>query len=157
MTDPYFGQVDVPGVIYLLHFDRPFGHARHYLGWTGDGRLESRLAHHAAGTGANLLRHVAAAGIGWTLVRTWTGDRSRERALKVRGGHSRKCPACVPGIAAKVGRVSPVHHSLGRHEHSDLRVAGVHEPVPHGGGSVDPWLEDLRLPLGQGAPVPVSL
>lgn len=80
------------GTIYLLHFDAPFGHARHYVGWARN--LERRLAHHERGTGANLLRHVRAAGIGWVLARTWTGDRNRERALKNQGGSSRKCPIC---------------------------------------------------------------
>jgi predicted GIY-YIG superfamily endonuclease len=84
------------GTVYLLHFDEPFGHARHYCGWASD--LHARLAHHAAGTGANLLRHVAAAGIGWTLVRTWPGDRREERRLKRRGGATDRCPACRPGL-----------------------------------------------------------
>ena len=26
----------LPGVVYLLHFDQPYQHARHYTGWTGD-------------------------------------------------------------------------------------------------------------------------
>ena len=82
----------INGTIYLLHFSRPFGHAKHYLGWAND--LEGRLAHHAAGTGANLLRHVAAAGITWQLARTWTGSRTRERQLKKQGGASRLCPLC---------------------------------------------------------------
>jgi hypothetical protein len=33
------------GMVYLLHFDRPFRHARHYCGWTTD--LAARLAEHA--------------------------------------------------------------------------------------------------------------
>lgn len=82
-----------PGTVYLIHFDRPFKHARHYLGWASN--LEARLDHHRRGTGANLLRHVRDAGIGWTVARTWTGDRNRERQLKVQGGHSRKCPLCL--------------------------------------------------------------
>jgi predicted GIY-YIG superfamily endonuclease len=36
--------------IYLLHFERPFGHARHYLGSAED--LEARLTEHAADAGA---------------------------------------------------------------------------------------------------------
>lgn len=79
--------------VYLLHFDRPFGHARHYLGWASS--LDARLAHHANGTGANLLRHVAAAGISWQLARVWEGaDRNRERQIKRQGGLSRSCPLC---------------------------------------------------------------
>jgi predicted GIY-YIG superfamily endonuclease len=80
-----------PGTIYLLHFDRPFGHARHYLGWTRD--LDARLAAHGKSDGSALMRAVAAAGIGWRLAATWEGDRYRERQLKARG-HTRKCPIC---------------------------------------------------------------
>ena len=43
----------VPGTIYLLHFDRPYKHARH---WAQD--LNSRLAEHRRGTGAPLLQVV---------------------------------------------------------------------------------------------------
>lgn len=87
------------GTVYLLHFDAPFAHARHYLGWAGPGNLGHRLAHHSAGTGANLLRHVAKAGITWRLARTWPGDRHRERGLKARG-LARCCPTCRPELAA---------------------------------------------------------
>lgn len=78
------------GTVYLLHFDRPFSHARRYMGWTG-GRLQDRLDRHRSGDGANLLGHVTDAGIGWTLSRSSTGDRHRERQVTRRGGHSRKC------------------------------------------------------------------
>jgi len=89
-----------PGTVYLLHFDRPYQHARHYLGWTTD--LDSRLAEHLAGRGARLLQVVHHAGIGWTLARTWTGPRGRERQLKRQGGASRRCPCC--GITPRAGR-----------------------------------------------------
>jgi hypothetical protein len=91
------------GTVYLLCFDRPFAHARHYLGWASPGHLGLRLSHHEAGTGANLLRHVAKAGIGWPLARTWPGDRSRERRLKQRG-HSRCCPICRPSLGDWLAR-----------------------------------------------------
>ena len=32
----------------MLHFDQPYRHARHYVGWTAD--LLDRLDPHAAGT-----------------------------------------------------------------------------------------------------------
>ena len=35
------------GIIYMLHFDQPYKHARHYTGWTED--LLDRLDRHAAG------------------------------------------------------------------------------------------------------------
>jgi predicted GIY-YIG superfamily endonuclease len=80
------------GTIYLIHFDRPYKHARHYLGWTID--LDHRLTMHANGNGARLLEVIRQADIGWTLARTWRGTRIRERQLKNRGGASRYCPQC---------------------------------------------------------------
>ena len=80
------------GTVYLLHFDRPYAHAAHYTGWTTN--LAGRLAQHDAGHGARLLAVIRDAGIGWQLARTWTGPRSRERALKRQGGASRRCPLC---------------------------------------------------------------
>jgi predicted GIY-YIG superfamily endonuclease len=81
-------------VVYLLHFDRPYRHARHYLGTTPGGHLTERLAQHASGQGARLTQVVADAGIGWQLARTWPGGRTRERQLKRQGGASRRCPLC---------------------------------------------------------------
>ncbi len=83
---------DVPGVIYLLHFQQPYRHARHYLGWTED--LAARLEQHQKGQGARLLTVVREAGISWSLSRTWQGDRNRERQIKRMGGLSRSCPDC---------------------------------------------------------------
>ncbi|HEY6794051.1 MAG TPA: hypothetical protein VI248_05155 [Kineosporiaceae bacterium] len=80
------------GTVYLLHFHRPYQHARHYIGWTAD--LDARLAEHAAGRGARLLAVIAEEGIGWDLARTWLGTRTRERQLKTQGGASRRCPLC---------------------------------------------------------------
>ncbi|MEU4225991.1 hypothetical protein AB0F17_16980 [Nonomuraea sp. NPDC026600] len=80
------------GTVYLLHFARPYKHARHYIGWTSD--LDARLAEHQAGHGARLLAVVKAAGITWTLARTWDGTRNRERSLKRQGGARRCCPMC---------------------------------------------------------------
>jgi hypothetical protein len=88
------------GTVYLLHLDAPFGHARHYTGWASD--LYGRLAHHGTTTGANLLLHVAKAGIGWQLARTWNGDRHLERRLKRAGGATRRCPLCRPDLAERL-------------------------------------------------------
>jgi predicted GIY-YIG superfamily endonuclease len=78
--------------VYLVHFEEPYKHARHYLGWSD--QLAYRIAHHKSGSGANLLRVVNEAGIRWVVARVWHGaDRSFERRLK---GHSstRYCPVC---------------------------------------------------------------
>lgn len=79
---------------YLIHFDRPYKHARHYLGSTVD--LDKRLALHRAGKGARLLQVLNAAGIGYAVVRTWEGTRADELALKARKAALRLCPVCSP-------------------------------------------------------------
>jgi predicted GIY-YIG superfamily endonuclease len=80
------------GVVYLLHFDQPYRHARHYCGWTTD--LPARLAAHHSGHGARLIAVITGAGIGYRLARTWPGNRTRERQIKRQGGLSRCCPLC---------------------------------------------------------------
>jgi predicted GIY-YIG superfamily endonuclease len=78
--------------VYLICFDHPYRHARHYMGWTT--ALNARLQAHAAGRGARLMEVITAAEIGFTLARTWQGTRNLERRLKNRGGHARLCPIC---------------------------------------------------------------
>jgi predicted GIY-YIG superfamily endonuclease len=81
------------GTTYLLHFDRPYRHARHYVGWTQN--LAARLEAHARGRGARLVEVAANAGIGFTLARTWPeSTRDREDIIKHAGGARRYCPEC---------------------------------------------------------------
>lgn len=80
------------GTLYLIHFERPLAHARHYLGWTQD--LDKRLDAHRAGWGGKLMRAVGVAGIPWSVVWTGPGDRNRERLIKNRGSLVRCCPTC---------------------------------------------------------------
>jgi len=98
------------GTVYLLHFDTPYKHAKHYTGWAASPRsLKRRLAAHRRGDGARLLAVVHAAGIGWQLARTWPGGRGRERQIKRQGGASRCCPLCgvTPRQAAAAVAVRP--------------------------------------------------
>lgn len=81
------------GIVYLLHFDHPYQHARHYTGWTED--LLERLDRHARGCGARLMNVISQAGIGFVLVRTCEGTRDTERAIKNQGGAVRYCPLCT--------------------------------------------------------------
>ena len=89
-------------MVYLLHFDRPLGHAKHYTGSTTRS-VEERVAEHVAGRGANLTAKAIAAGITLTLARTWPGGRETEARMKYRNtvartgvkrGMSRYCPTC---------------------------------------------------------------
>ena len=81
------------GTVYLIHFDSPYRHARHYLGWTAD--LDARLEAHRTGRGARLMEVITLAGITWQLARTWPGGRARERAIKNRHEAPRLCPLCT--------------------------------------------------------------
>ena len=79
--------------VYLLHFARPYKHARHYLGYTSD--LNKRLKRHARGDGSPLIKAVIQARIQITLVRVWYGvDGNYEQHLKKTKNASRFCPYC---------------------------------------------------------------
>ena len=85
--------------VYLLHFDGKLGNpanpramAQHYLGTARD--LPSRIAEHKAGIGAAITAAAAQRGIGFDVVRTWTGGRQLERQLKRRKEAPRLCPVC---------------------------------------------------------------
>lgn len=80
-------------MIYLLHFERPYFHARHYIGFA-EHDVEQRIETHRRGNGARLLRAVASARIKFSIVRTWEGDRHFERRLKRRKKSWRLCPVC---------------------------------------------------------------
>jgi predicted GIY-YIG superfamily endonuclease len=80
-------------VVYLLHFDRPYRHARHYMGTAQ--HLDERLARHRSRQGARLMEVVTAAGISFVLARTWEGSRELERRLKKRKEGPRLCPICT--------------------------------------------------------------
>ena len=83
------------GIVYLLHFDRAYQHARHYTGWTGDDILEPDRAarnrprcpaddrhppgRHRVHPGPPVRRHP----------RHRTGHQER-------GGAVRYCPLCTP-------------------------------------------------------------
>lgn len=57
-------------MIYILHFDTPLHHARHYVGYCADGTLNERLARHRAGHGSRLMAALEEAGIGYTIALT---------------------------------------------------------------------------------------
>jgi hypothetical protein len=105
-------------IVYLLHFDPPYRHARHYAGYTTEDDVMYRIERHYAGTGAKLTAAAVAAGTRLVLARQWIGaPRKFERHTKKRG-MARLCPICNPGswwknladdrIGAIVGRQPPV-------------------------------------------------
>jgi predicted GIY-YIG superfamily endonuclease len=88
--------------VYLLHFERPLKHARHYLGKTTD--RAARLADHLAGKGARILQVCRAKGIRWRCVRVWRrADRKLERRLK-QLHRADLCPMCSGPRAHQRGK-----------------------------------------------------
>ncbi len=86
-------------MIYLIHFDRPLGNlenvrgtARHYLGYARN--IDDRVERHRDGQGSFLMKAVVAAKIGWSVVRTWPGDRAAEKQLKRLHNSRKLCPVC---------------------------------------------------------------
>ena len=61
-----------PGIVYILHLDPPYRHARHYTGHAEPGHLAERLAEHGT---ARLLQVQREAGGSWHLARTLPGCR----------------------------------------------------------------------------------
>lgn len=79
-------------MVYLLHFAKPYHHARHYMGSAS--KVDVRLRQHSLGHGAKLLKAVRRAGIRWELVATWPGGYDLERAYKMAHNGPRFCPLC---------------------------------------------------------------
>jgi predicted GIY-YIG superfamily endonuclease len=80
--------------VYLVHFDRPYRWARHYVGYTED-NVTRRLDEHRAGTGSRLLAAVTAAGVAFDVVFTWErASRAFERRIHRYKKTWRLCPIC---------------------------------------------------------------
>lgn len=84
------------GLVYLIHFAKPYHHAQHYIGFVEHPEgLEARMEEHRRGRGARLMAAVTAAGIEWAVVRTWApASRGDERRLKRQKHAWRHCPIC---------------------------------------------------------------
>ena len=82
--------------VYEIHFDRPYKHAKHYMGMAEDiGRRERK---HRAGHGAKIMKAVVAARIGWEIVRVWaceTVAEAKRLEKKIKGHSARLCPICT--------------------------------------------------------------
>lgn len=88
--------------VYLLHFDPPFRHAGHYVGYTSRDDVGERFAEHASGRGARMVKFAVAAGCQIKLARIWR-DVPRKHELKIKGRSVRPlCPLCHPTRKFKV-------------------------------------------------------
>lgn len=97
-------------MVYLIHFDEPLKHARHYVGFVdGDENLQKRMDAHKANQGAKLIRAVNLAGIKWVIARVFSGKcRNFERSLKNTNDIPRYCPIC----AGKINEYKPRNPQL---------------------------------------------
>jgi len=109
--------------LYLMHFDIPHEHARHYAGATTN--LEKRLEMHANGQGAALLRHLLTIGKGWRLAKLWTTEEKLpfevESMLKRRKNGPRYCPICRPANLPIPGATSYPIESLPSHYRTEVK------------------------------------
>lgn len=98
-----FPVAGVPG-LYLLHFERPFHHAQHYLGWAR--HREERIQAHLEGDSdaSRLMRAVHEAGIKVTWVQFLDGGKSTERKIKNRGTLKKTCLMCRPEYNVRAAR-----------------------------------------------------
>src|SRR5215472_9534358 len=84
--------MEADGIVYLLHFDRPYmGRMQHYVSFTHD--LERGLESHRQGTGGVTTKRAFDQGITFTLARTWPGTPKLKRQIKDRGPVN-YCPIC---------------------------------------------------------------
>jgi predicted GIY-YIG superfamily endonuclease len=88
--------------VYVLHFDPPFKHAHHYVGFTTHADVATRLDEHMKGAGSRLVRAVARAGHAVHIAHVFIGaDRRFERQIKNRKDVSRWCRICARNERAK--------------------------------------------------------
>jgi predicted GIY-YIG superfamily endonuclease len=119
------------GTVYLIHFERPYKHAAHYLGYTDD--LAARMTAHRNGTGSRLMQVIAKAGIRWVLVKTWHGGRTLERRLKNYHGSNQLCLVCKGEVSLEQmlrEQAPPALRTLGKRA-----PMGDPRPVHFGGGA----------------------
>lgn len=94
-----------PTIVYLLHFHRPYHHARHYVGSCRKDLFTFRmLQHESGGNGSKLMKAVRKAGISWSISQVWEANRDFEQWIKNHIKHtSRLCPLCHGKISVGDG------------------------------------------------------
>ena len=111
--------------VYLIHFNKPYRHARHYLGFTEN--FEKRITDHLCGMGARLMEVVTNARIEWRVARTWRGDRRLERRLKNLHNAPALCPICSGKKAMKRGnfaqKIQRLVKGTRKHQPRAMRMA----------------------------------
>jgi predicted GIY-YIG superfamily endonuclease len=83
------------GYVYILHFDKPYKHAAHYIGYAIKD-WEARIDEHRRGISrVRIMEVIKAAGIGFEVAKVFKRvPKTFERKLKNRHGASKICPIC---------------------------------------------------------------
>lgn len=87
--------VDEVGLIYILHFEPAYAHAKHYVGFT-ERTVAERVGEHGGAQGSPLVRAARAAGSKVILVSARPGTRADERRIKDRKNTRSVCDRCRP-------------------------------------------------------------
>lgn len=84
--------------VYVIHFNKPYKHARHYTGIAKD--VDQRMKEHLGGYGAKLTKVIKEAGIGFShsIIKeypTFSEAKAEEKRLKTKiKKPQRYCPIC---------------------------------------------------------------
>jgi len=70
--------------VYIIRFSRPFHHARYYVGYCADWRVNERLQEHQTGRGARICAAAVQAQISLSIVAVLPGYREEELRIKAR-------------------------------------------------------------------------
>ena len=106
------------GLVYVLHFTRPYKHARHYVGATGLPMEEREAAHRGVvlhegdepyGRAAKLVKALLRDGGDFVIADVFETDTlaqafELEKRLKKQGSRARLCTICNPGNGRGLGR-----------------------------------------------------
>lgn len=147
---------DRHGFVYVLCLDKPFSHARHYIGCTADPR--GRMRTHARGCGANVIRAAAEEGIGFTVGAVGTCPlvvmRRLERQVKDWHNAEQFCEKCHPGGNARAipgTRPYPLE-ALPFPATSEELARTAEEPIIEVGFADKSWLDaDAMAEIGRAA------
>jgi predicted GIY-YIG superfamily endonuclease len=71
-------------MVYIIEFNPPMFHARFYVGYCADNRVQQRFKQHLTGQGAHITRAAVQRGIQLRIIATLPGFREEERRIKAR-------------------------------------------------------------------------
>ena len=125
-------------MIYLIHFQTPFMHCKHYLGYCADDRLEKRIYEHFNAPRVALMQMIKRKGIPWEVARLMEGGRDREAHLKYQIKKiAPYCPICTNRRSRRVNALDIRCFRLNQRVH---RWMYKHERIDH---KTYLWVSDL--------------